>query len=69
MAVPAALLCEELVQGGYDDLIQQKRVKDRYLLFSLEIALVTDHNPEISTQTGKALIGTIDTYLIHRLTG
>lgn len=67
-----APLCEELIQAGYQDLVHHKTGLKIDTYFSAsKLRWLADNNPEISDklQTRKALIGTIDTYLIYRLTG
>lgn len=67
-----APLCEELAQAGYNDLIHQKTglMIDTYFSAS-KLRWLIDHDPEIARQlrSGEALVGTIETYLIYRLTG
>ena len=64
-------LCEELVRAGYDELARAKtglRI-DTYFPAS-KLTWLFDHFPSIhkKLQAGEALLGTIDTYLIYRLT-
>jgi glycerol kinase len=65
-------ICAALVAQGYGDTVQQKTgLKiDTYFPAS-KLKWLFDHEPEIKArvQRGEALIGTIDTYLIYRLTG
>jgi len=67
-----APLCEALVQEGYSDLIHHRTGLKIDTYFSAsKIRWWVDNDPEIaqSLQGGNALLGTIDTYLIYRLTG
>jgi glycerol kinase len=67
-----APLCTELVQAGYDPLIQQKTGLKIDTYFSAsKLRWLVDENPEIAARlrSGEALVGTIDTYLVYRLTG
>jgi glycerol kinase len=64
-------LCADLVGQGYADLIRSRtglRI-DTYFSAS-KIRWLMEHHPELAAKlrNGDALIGTIDTYLIHRLT-
>jgi len=64
-------LCEELVRAGYDELARTKtglRI-DTYFPAS-KLTWLFDHFPSIHEKlvAGEALLGTIDTYLIYRLT-
>ena len=65
-------ICAELVAQGHNDVVQQKTgLKiDTYFPAS-KLTWLFEHVPEIRTQVeaGDALIGTIDAYLIYRLTG
>lgn len=66
-----AQLCEDLVQAGYNDLIHQRTGLKIDTYFSAsKIRWLVDQNPEIAQKltNGEALIGTIDAYLIYRLT-
>jgi glycerol kinase len=64
-------ICQSLIQAGHGDLVQQKTgLKiDTYFPAS-KLTWLFEHEPEIRRQVrqGEALIGTIDTYLIYRLT-
>jgi glycerol kinase len=64
-------ICAALVAQGHSDTVQQKTgLKiDTYFPAS-KLKWLFDHEPEIKTrvQRGAALIGTMDTYLIYRLT-
>ena len=65
-------LCEELVQAGHNDFVHQRTGLKIDTYFSAsKIRWLMDHDPQITyrLQSGEALLGTIDTYLIYRLTG
>jgi glycerol kinase len=67
-----APLCEELIQAGYNSLIHRKTGLKIDTYFSAsKIQWLVENDPEIShrLKSGEALLGTIDTYLIYRLTG
>ena len=67
-----APICEELVQAGYDDLVHRKTGLKIDTYFSAsKLRWLIDSQPEIARQlrNGSALVGTIETYLIYRLTG
>lgn len=65
-------ICQALNQAGYSDLVRKKTgLKiDTYFPAS-KLKWLLDHEPQIKQklQAGEALIGTIDAYLIYRLTG
>ncbi len=64
-------LCKELEEAGYNPLVHQKTGLKIDTYFSAsKLRWLIDTHPEIALQlqTGKALIGTIETYLIYRLT-
>ncbi len=65
-------LCAELTAQGHGDFVQQRTgLKiDTYFPAS-KLAWLFKHEPDIRrrVESGEALIGTIDTYLIYRLTG
>jgi glycerol kinase len=66
-----APFCEELVQEGYSDLVHQRTGLKIDTYFSAsKIRWWVDNDPEIAQALweGKALLGTIDTYLIYRMT-
>jgi glycerol kinase len=65
-------LCEELVQAGYQPLVQQKTGLKIDTYFSAsKLRWLVDQDAEIraSLNAGRALVGTIDAYLVYRLTG
>lgn len=65
-------ICESLVQAGYNDLVQKRTGLKIDTYFSAsKLSWLIDNQPEIAKKLkrGDALIGTIDTYLIYRLTG
>ncbi len=67
-----AALCEELVQAGYNSLVQQKTGLKIDTYFSAsKLRWLIDQDPDLDAKlcNGEALVGTIDTYLIYRLTG
>ena len=65
-------ICRALVETGHNDEVRRKTgLKiDTYFPAS-KLTWLFDHEPEIKhkVQNGQALIGTIDTYLVYRLTG
>jgi glycerol kinase len=65
-------ICKALIAAGHNDMVQQKTgLKiDTYFPAS-KLAWLFEHEPQIKQKVhrGEALIGTIDAYLIHRLTG
>ena len=66
-----ASICEELVQAGYGDLVHRKTGLKIDTYFSAsKLRWLIDNQPEIARrlQDGSALVGTIETYLIYRLT-
>jgi len=65
-------LCEEHVEAGHEALIQQRTGLRLDAYFSAsKIQWLARHHPELREKlaSGEALIGTIDCYLIYRLTG
>ncbi len=65
-------ICQELAQAGHHDLIAQKTGLKLDAYFSAsKLAWLMRKHPQVGQQlhNGEALIGTIDTYLIYRLTG
>ena len=67
-----APLCEELVQAGYQPLVQQKTGLKIDTYFSAsKLRWLVDQKADIraNLESGQALIGTIDSYLVYRLTG
>ncbi len=65
-------ICEDLRRRGYEDLVRRKtglRI-DTYFSGS-KISWIVANRPEIlrKLEDGSAVIGTMDSYLIHRLTG
>lgn len=67
-----APLCETLSAAGHDELVQRKTglKLDTYFPAS-KIAWLMQERPEIADglRSGDAVLGTIDAYLVHRLTG
>ena len=66
-----AQLCEELVQAGYSNLIHQRTGLKIDTYFSAsKIRWLVENIPQLARQleSGDALLGTIDTYLLYRLT-
>jgi len=66
-----APLCEAFVQQGYDSMVQQRTGLKIDTYFSAsKLAWLIENQPGIRQKliNGQALIGTIDTYLIYRLT-
>ncbi len=65
-------LCQRLIEAGHSDMVRQKTgLKiDTYFPAS-KLSWLFEHEPQIRQQvySGQALIGTIDAYLIYRLTG
>lgn len=65
-------ICQHLIEAGHNDMVQQKTgLKiDTYFPAS-KLTWLFDQEPQIRQKVydGQALIGTIDTYLIYRLTG
>ncbi len=65
-------ICQQLIEAGHSDWVQERTgLKiDTYFPAS-KLSWLLDHEPDIKQklQDGEALIGTIDTYLIYRLTG
>jgi glycerol kinase len=67
-----AQVCEELVLAGYQPLVQQKTGLKIDTYFSAsKLRWLVDQDAEIraSLNSGRALVGTIDAYLVYRLTG
>lgn len=67
-----AALCEELVQAGYGDFIHRRTGLKIDTYFSAsKLCWLVDHDPLLAQKmrSGEALVGTMDTYLIYRLTG
>jgi glycerol kinase len=67
-----APLCDTLVQAGYGETIHHKTGLKIDTYFSAsKIRWLVDHDPQIALRlrSGLALLGTIDAYLIYRLTG
>jgi glycerol kinase len=65
-------ICQKLVRQGHGDLVQRKTGLKIDTYFSAsKLRWLIEHKPAIATKlkSGDAVIGTIDTYLIHRLTG
>ena len=65
-------VCEELVQTGYQPLVHQKTGLKIDTYFSAsKLRWLVDQDEEIraSLNSGRALVGTIDAYLVYRLTG
>jgi glycerol kinase len=64
-------LCKQLIEDGKEDFVNQKTgLKiDTYFPAS-KISWILDHHPHIKEklQSGEALFGTIDTYILYRLT-
>lgn len=65
-------ICQQMIAAGYGDMVQQKtglRI-DTYFPAS-KLTWLFENAPEIAAaaRAGTACIGTIDAYLIHRLTG
>lgn len=64
-------LCKELIAAGHEDEVRRKTGLKIDTYFSAsKLAWLVHNQPEIKTklETGEALIGTIDAYLIYRLT-
>jgi glycerol kinase len=67
-----ASICETLVSEGYSEMVHQRTGLKIDTYFSAsKLRWLVEQYPEIGQQmrTGSALVGTIDTYLIYRLTG
>jgi len=65
-------LCEELVGEGHNRYVHQRTGLKIDTYFSAsKVRWLVDHVPMIGSrlQSGEALLGTIDTYLIYRMTG
>ena len=65
-------ICQALIEGGHDDMVRQHTgLKIDTYFPAPKLKWLFDHEPAIKQQVqrGDALIGTIDTYLIYRLTG
>jgi len=66
-----APLCEKLVAAGYDTMVHEKTGLKLDTYFSAsKLRWLTEEHPSIRRQleNGQALLGTMDTYLIYRLT-
>ncbi len=66
-----AAICEELVQAGHTELVRQKTGLKIDTYFSAsKLRWLVDQQPGIAAalQDGSALVGTIDAYLVYRLT-
>jgi len=65
-------ICQRLIEAGHNEAVRQKTgLKiDTYFPAS-KLMWLFEHEPQIKQKvhSGQALIGTIDTYLIYRLTG
>lgn len=64
-------ICEELIEAGYEDIIFKKTGLHINPYFSAsKIMYLLRHNPSIKEMydKGQALFGTIDTYILYRLT-
>jgi glycerol kinase len=64
-------ICQELNRAGHGDLVQQKTGLKIDTYFSAsKIRWLMENRPDIAEKlrSGEAVIGTIDTYLLHRLT-
>jgi glycerol kinase len=67
-----AALCESLAQQGYETMVQQRTGLKIDTYFSAsKLRWLVENEPEIGVRlrNGQALAGTIDAYLIYRLTG
>jgi len=67
-----AALCEQLIREGHETLVQQRTGLKIDTYFSApKLRWLVENEPAIAEklQDGQALIGTIDAYLIYRLTG
>jgi glycerol kinase len=67
-----AALCETMAQLGYDTLVQERTGLKIDTYFSApKLRWLVENEPGIAQklQDGQALVGTIDAYLIYRLTG
>lgn len=65
-------ICDQLVQAGHSEFIHQKTGLKIDTYFSAsKIRWLIDNDPETARllQSGAALLGTMDTYLIYRMTG
>ena len=64
-------ICDELIQKGYKEIIQEKTglLINPYFSAS-KIKFIFDHNPELlaHAQKGELLFGTVDCYLLWKLT-
>ncbi len=68
----SADICGEMIDAGHEELITQKTGLKLDAYFSAtKIAWIRRAHPEIAARIdrGDALVGTIDTYLVYRLTG
>jgi glycerol kinase len=67
-----APFCQRLVEAGHNELVQQKtglKIDTYFPAAKIRWLLDNVHGLKEKLQSGEALIGTIDTYLIYRLTG
>jgi len=67
-----AELCRELVQGGHEPLVRGKtglKIDTYFSASKLQWLIQSQPSLAARLRAGDALIGTIDTYLIYRLTG
>lgn len=67
-----APLCEELDRNGYTPLVQKKTGLKIDTYFSAsKLRWLVEQNPDLAEKlhSGQALVGTIDAYLVYRLTG
>lgn len=65
-------ICRELIEGGHEPFVRGKTGLKLDTYFSAsKLAWLLCDQPELASRldSGEALIGTIDTYLIYRLTG
>lgn len=65
-------ICGELIEGGHEQLIADKTgLKIDAYFSATKIAWLKRERPEIASRIdrGDALVGTVDTYLVYRLTG
>jgi glycerol kinase len=65
-------ICQALIEAGHNDVVRQKTgLKIDTYFPTPKLMSLFDHEPSLkqNVHSGNALIGTIDTYLIYRLTG
>jgi glycerol kinase len=65
-------ICRQLIEGGHSDLVRNKTGLKIDTYFSAsKLKWLVAEQPEVrrKLESGEALIGTIDTYLVYRLTG